>query len=630
MSVRLGADAVVVRARVLPDRTGGCCCGCGCEMAGHLGLRLPVAPCARTRGARRASGGNKHVLSGGPAFRRDRPSSRACARVRSSQAPSSAPRSDRAAGAEEYKAFCEAAKTANLVPLVERVMADQLTPVLAYRCLVGEDDVDHPSFLFESVVNGTQQGRYSFIGARPALEVLAHGSRVSILDHVHGTREERTVADPMRIPEEMQAAWRPARAESLPDVFTGGWVGFTGYETVRYVYPGKIPFDSAPEDDRGLPDLHLALYNDTVVFDQATKLAYCVSWVHVGDFDDVEAAYRDGRARLSALAQRMEGAPPTLQSARLSLSTTERSSWSETAESDMGKQGYLDGVAKTKEYIQSGDVFQLVLSHRFERRTFADPFEVYRALRVVNPSPYMVYLQARGCVLVASSPEILCRVDGRGVVTNRPLAGTRKRGRDDAEDVALEEDLLADEKERAEHIMLVDLGRNDVGKVSEAGSVTVERLMDVERYSHVMHISSTVTGALKRGLNSWDALRAALPAGTISGAPKVRAMQIIDELEVHRRGPYGGGVGHVSFTGEMDMALALRTMIVPTDTRDQMYAYGPPGTFGDCRREWVFHIQSGAGLVADSVPEAEHEETVNKAAALVRAIDVAEEAFVRR
>lgn len=266
-----------------------------------------------------------------------------------------------------------------------------------------------------------------------------------------------------------------------------------------------------------------------------------------------------------------------------------------------------------------------MLSQRFERRTFASPFEVYRALRVVNPSPYMVYMQARGCVIVSSSPEILCRVDGARVVTNRPLAGTRRRGADAAADAALEKELLADEKERAEHVMLVDLGRNDVGKVCESGSVVVERLMEIERYSHVMHISSTVTGTLSSGLDCWDALRAALPAGTVSGAPKVRAMQIIDELEASRRGPYGGGIGHVSFTGAMDMALGLRTMVIPSAAGDAMYSYA-----GDApRREWAVHIQAGAGLVADSVPEKEYEETINKAAALGRAVDLAEQAFVR-
>lgn len=293
--------------------------------------------------------------------------------------------------------------------------------------------------------------------------------------------------------------------------------------------------------------------------------------------------------------------------------------------SNMSKQQFLDAVGAAKEYILSGDIFQLVLSQRYERRTFADPFEVYRALRVVNPSPYMVYLQARGAIIVSSSPEILCRVDAGRVVTNRPLAGTRRRGADAASDAALEAELLADEKERAEHVMLVDLGRNDVGKVSRSGSVVVERLMDVERYSHVMHISSTVTGELAPGLDSWDALRAALPAGTVSGAPKVRAMQIIDELEVNKRGPYGGGLGHVAFSGTMDMALGLRTMVIPTDPADALYDYAHPD---GSRREWTVHLQAGAGLVADSVPEAEYEETLNKAAALGRAIDLAEAAFL--
>ena len=288
------------------------------------------------------------------------------------------------------------------------------------------------------------------------------------------------------------------------------------------------------------------------------------------------------------------------------------------------QRDFLDAVLKTKEHIKAGDVFQLVLSQRFERRTFASPFEIYRALRVVNPSPYMVYMQSRGCIIVSSSPEILARVDNDRMVTNRPLAGTRRRGKNQQEDSELEAELLADEKERAEHVMLVDLGRNDVGKVSVSGTVDVKTLMEVERYSHVMHISSTVMGKLLPELDAWDALRAALPAGTVSGAPKVRAMQIIDDLEVNRRGPYGGGVGHVSFTGTMDMALGLRTMVIPTRSDDVMYQYNDKGN----RREWVVHIQAGAGVVADSVPEKEYEETVNKAAALGRAVDLAEKAFV--
>mgnify|MGYP001268984487 FL=1 len=280
-------------------------------------------------------------------------------------------------------------------------------------------------------------------------------------------------------------------------------------------------------------------------------------------------------------------------------------------------------VARALDYIRAGDIFQVVLGQRFERRSTVDPFDVYRALRAVNPSPYMVYMQAPGVILVASSPEILCRVRSEGgtalqsrgpIVTNRPLAGTRRRGTTPEEDKALELELLADPKETAEHIMLVDLGRNDVGRVATPGTITIPARLAIERYSHVMHISSTITGELRDGLDCWDALRAALPVGTISGAPKIRAMQIIDELEPVRRGPYGGGMGYVGLDGNMDIALALRTMVVPTALRS------PTG-------EWMYHLQAAGGIVADSQPEAEYQETINKAAALARAIEVAEQAF---
>jgi anthranilate synthase component 1 len=295
-------------------------------------------------------------------------------------------------------------------------------------------------------------------------------------------------------------------------------------------------------------------------------------------------------------------------------------------QSNTTREQHAAMVARALEYIRAGDIFQVVLGQRFERRSAADPFDVYRALRTINPSPYMVYLQAEGVILVASSPEILCRVRASAprhtgastpsyILTNRPLAGTRRRGSTPAEDQSLERELLADPKERAEHIMLVDLGRNDVGKVCTPGSIELPVIMGVERYSHVMHISSTVTGELRGGLDCWDALRATLPVGTISGAPKIRAMQIIDELEPVRRGPYGGGIGYVSLDGEMDIALALRTMVVPTSAWD--------GT------TWTYHLQAAGGIVADSDAAAEYQETVNKAAALARAIDVAESAFER-
>ncbi|WIA41823.1 hypothetical protein OEZ86_009153 [Tetradesmus obliquus] len=545
------------------------------------------------------------------------------------------------AEAADFDAFCShAASGANIVPLFQRIFSDQLTPVLAYRALVQQNDIQSPSFLLESVVNGDQQGRYSFVGANPALEVVAKGHKVTLLDHQAGSRQVSEESDPMQVPEKLSRNWRPAKVEGLPEVFTGGWVGYAGYDTVRYVYGSKIPFSAAPEDDRHLPDMHLSLYNDVIVFDQATKLIYIISWVHLDaeaqaaagssngssgsqDTDVLRAAYDEGKQRLRQLVQRLNSPPPSLAPAQVDMALTQLPA--PPGKSNVTKQQFLDAVLAAKEYILSGDIFQLVLSQRYERRTFADPFEVYRALRVVNPSPYMVYMQARGCIIVSSSPEILCRVDNERIVTNRPLAGTRRRGADAESDLALEKDLLSDAKECAEHVMLVDLGRNDVGKVSKSGSVVVEKLMEIERYSHVMHISSTVTGQLQPGLDSWDALRAALPAGTVSGAPKVRAMQIIDELEVNKRGPYGGGLGHVSFSGSMDMALGLRTMVIPTASEDSLYSYAGANS----RREWTVHLQAGAGLVADSVPESEYEETLNKAAALGRAIDLAEQAFVQ-
>ncbi|KAI8471172.1 MAG: ADC synthase [Monoraphidium minutum] len=554
-----------------------------------------------------------------------------------------------AAADDGFAAFAAAAASgANVVPLYQRILCDQLTPVTAYRCLVKENDIEAPSFLLESVVNGDQQGRYSFVGAMPAMEIVATKGKVTVLNHLAGTRRVTEEDDPLEAAVQLSREWRPAKVDGLPEVFTGGWVGYAGYDTVRYVYAGKIPFEAAPEDDRGLPDLHLALYNDVLVIDQATKLIYAISWVHLdGDGSGgppasggggeqqqqqqqqrqggggLRGAFDAGRRRLEHLVELLSSPPPLLSQGAVDMSLAQLPA--SPGRSNMSEAGFLGAIAAAKEYILSGDIFQLVLSQRFERRTFASPFEIYRALRVVNPSPYMVYMQARGCIIVSSSPEILCRVDRDRVVTNRPLAGTRRRGADAAADAALEAELLADEKECAEHVMLVDLGRNDVGKVCESGSVVVEKLMEIERYSHVMHISSTVTGHLQKGLDCWDALRAALPAGTVSGAPKVRAMQIIDELEVNKRGPYGGGIGHVSFTGSMDMALGLRTMVIPTAAQDTMYSYNG----ADSRREWAVHIQAGAGLVADSVPEMEYEETINKAAALGRAVDLAEQAFVR-
>eukprot|EP00892_Ulva_mutabilis_P006291 jgi/Ulvmu1/4033/UM019_0010.1 len=535
---------------------------------------------------------------------------------------------------EGFKDFYEAAQSYNLVPLYRRIMSDQITPVGAYQSLT-HGDRNAPSFLFESVQNGTDTGRFSFVGAWPDLEILGVQNKVTVLDHCQGTQTATIEDDPLSVVVDISRQWRPAPAAGLPEVFSGGWVGFTGYDTVRYTYPTKIPFASAPKDDRSLLDMHLALYKDMAIFDSATKLVYLVSWSQVDSASHAEVA-----ELFSAACSRLADMEETLLGAGVKLldgGAVDMDFMAPPKPPDrcnMTKPQFLDAVEATKEHIRAGDVFQLVLSQRFERSTFADPFDIYRALRIVNPSPYMVYLQARSCILVASSPEILCRVAGDREVTNRPLAGTRHRGSTPDEDAALEADLLADAKERAEHIMLVDLGRNDVGRVAAAGSVRVSKLMDIERYSHVMHISSTVKGKLRPELDAWDALRAALPVGTISGAPKVRAMQIIDQLEVNRRGPYGGGFGHVSFTGTMDIALALRTMVIPTNPTEALFQYDgrfKPGASGSvAARQWEVHLQAGAGLVADSDPEAEYQETVNKANGMTRAIDLAEHVFLRQ
>ncbi|KAG4910014.1 Anthranilate synthase alpha subunit 2, chloroplastic [Glycine soja] len=520
--------------------------------------------------------------------------------------------------------FLEASKKGNVIPLFRCIFSDHLTPVLAYRCLVKEDERDAPSFLFESVEPGqiSSIGRYSVVGAQPCMEIVAKENVVTIMDHVEGRRSEEIVEDPLVIPRRIMEKWTPQLLDELPEAFCG-WVGYFSYDTMRYVEKKKLPFSNAPVDDRNLPDVHLGLYDSVIVFDHVEKKAYVIHWVRVDRYSSAEEAFEDGRNRLETLVSRVHDIiTPRLPTGSIKLYT--RLFGPKLEMSNMTNEEYKRAVLKAKEHIRAGDIFQIVLSQRFEQRTFADPFEIYRALRIVNPSPYMTYLQARGSILVASSPEILTRVKKRKI-TNRPLAGTVRRGKTPKEDIMLEKQLLNDEKQCAEHVMLVDLGRNDVGKVSKPGSVQVEKLMNIERYSHVMHISSTVTGELLDHLTSWDALRAALPVGTVSGAPKVKAMQLIDELEVARRGPYSGGFGGVSFNGDMDIALALRTIVFPTNARyDTMYSYKDKNK----RREWVAHLQAGAGIVADSDPADEQRECENKAAALARAIDLAESSFV--
>jgi len=525
----------------------------------------------------------------------------------------------------DYPAFERLAAQANLVPMCRRLMSDTLTPVLAYRRLVSPDERMASSFLLESVEAASRVGRYSYLGSQPIVQIIARGRQVTYIHQQQPKLSREIESDnPLGEMDKLTGAWKIAHLEGLPD-FTGGWVGFASYDTVRYLEGEKLP--DPPPDDRHLPDLHMGLYRQVVAFDHVQKTIVAMTHVLIDEHETIRAAYESGLAELDSLVQSIETprTPRTPRSPR-SCPTTSQSPYAELPvgqldldshppplpPSNMGDGGYQKAVAIAKQYIAAGDIFQVVPSQRFELSTTCDPFDLYRSLRVVNPSPYMFYLQIQGGMLIGASPEILCQVHDR-VVTSRPLAGTRPRGTDQKQDLELEQQLLNDPKELAEHAMLVDLGRNDLGRVGTPGSIQLPQIMAIERYSHVMHISSTVTAQLAEAYTCWDALRYTLPVGTVSGAPKVRAMQIIDELEPTRRGPYAGAVGYADFAGNMDMAIALRTMVVTPDAAEH--------------GRWTVYIQAGAGIVADSDPDSEHREILNKAAAMAKAVDLAERAF---
>ncbi len=493
--------------------------------------------------------------------------------------------------------FISLAETGAAIPVYRTLLADHLTPVSAYeRVAAGSTH----SFLLESVVGGERIGRYSIIGTHPRTVIHARGNTVT-LHSAGASAKTYQSADPLKDLESLMQNSKGVRVPGLPSLF-GGAVGYAGYDTVRYLEPEKL--NKSPHDDRGLPDMIFGLYDDLVIFDHVQKTILVVATMHVtADSGDNRKLYDAALNRIDATVKKLQSPLPTSLSA-IDLTSEARPKY----DSNFTKADFEKAVLSAKEYIKAGDIFQLVLSQRLRTRTAAHPLDVYRRLRVVNPSPYMFFMVAPECTLVGSSPEIMCRVEN-GIITNRPLAGTRRRGVTPEEDKALEQELLADPKERAEHIMLVDLGRNDVGRVAEIGSVKISDVMTVERYSHVMHIVSNVTGKLEHGRSAFDALRMALPVGTVSGAPKIRAMQIIDELEPTRRGPYAGAVGYVDYNGNMDTAIALRTMVIVPDGN-----------------EWVVYVQAGAGLVADSVPENEYQETLNKAAGLLKAVALADQA----
>ncbi|MBI2823890.1 MAG: anthranilate synthase component I [Planctomycetia bacterium] len=496
----------------------------------------------------------------------------------------------------DFETFCRASDGAQLVPVYRRLVSDMLTPVTAFYRV----DTGRSACLFESVVGGERVGRYSFVAAGPFLQIEAYGRRVKITALAADGNQTREFdsPDPLAELQRHVCQWRAATLPGLPP-FLSGAVGYAGYDTVRYVE--KLP--DAPTDDRHLPDMAFAFFDHMVVFDNITKTMTVVAMARLDGAGarsraELEGAYQDARRRVDALVAQLAAPGHDLRPADIDA----RGDAHVAYESNFTRAGYEAAVEQCLEYIRAGDIFQVVLSQRLKTTIAAPPLEVYRTLRVVNPSPFMFFLRMPQVTLVGSSPEILVRVMD-GVVTVRPLAGTRPRGATDEEDRRLAEELLADPKERAEHVMLVDLGRNDVGRVARYGTVELSDVMTIERYSHVMHITSNVNGRLAPGRDAFDALRACLPAGTVSGAPKVRAMQIIDELEPHRRGPYAGAVGYFDFNGNMDTCIALRTIVIKgTDA----------------------YVQVGAGLVADSVPAEEYVETLNKARGLLKAIEITE------
>lgn len=495
--------------------------------------------------------------------------------------------------------FQELARRGNLIPVTRRLLADFETPLSAYRKIRGQGE----SFLLESVEGGEHLGRYSFVGCAPRAVIRQQGSVVEVLEQgrvtgrfgigAGGAESGRPrVRDGLEVVERVLARYRPLALPGLPR-FTGGAVGYLGYEFIHDVEP-VVP--RPPRDELGTPTLYFLIVDKLLIFDRVAQTLTVLVNAMVDEAVCPEVAHQKAVAEIDRLVEllRQPIEHPQVPVAEEPPAVP--------FESNLPRERFLANVRKAKEYIRAGDIIQVVGSQRFATPVQAPPLDVYRAVRSINPSPYMFLLELDGLALVGASPEIHVRCEERRVEI-RPIAGTRPRGRTPEEDLAQEKELLADPKERAEHVMLVDLGRNDVGRVAEYGSVRVTDVMTIERYSHVMHITSNVTGRLAPGRSAFDALQACLPAGTVSGAPKVRAMEIIDELEPHRRGPYAGAVGYFDFGGNMDTCIALRTIVIQEDKA---------------------YVQAGAGIVADSVPENEWNETLNKARGLLRAIELAQ------
>ena len=482
--------------------------------------------------------------------------------------------------------FRRLARPNALVPVYKEILADLETPVTAYMKIAKGQPY---SFLLESVEKADTLGRYSFLGANPATIFKSKGTKIELVREGRlGTYDS---PDPLSELRKLMAGYKPVRVDGIPE-FHGGAVGYISYDQERF-------FENLPDnnpDPLNLPDLYFMVTDTILIFDHVNNKLKIVSNAHVRG--SVDAAYNEAIRKIDDLQRTLRG-PLVVSSERVHSGQVEQE-----PKSNFSREAFCAAVRKAKEYIGAGDIFQVVLSQRFERTVYASAINLYRALRCINPSPYMTLVTYPDVTLVGSSPEVMTQVKN-GACMVRPIAGTRPRGATPEEDAQLEKDLMADEKERAEHIMLVDLGRNDVGRVSVPGTVAPvpSKTMVVERYSHVMHIVSEVTGALKKDCDAYSALAATFPAGTVSGAPKIRAMQIIDELEPVRRGPYAGGCGYISFSGDMDTCIVIRTMVI---------------------KDNVAYIQAGAGIVYDSDPDREYDETVNKAKALFRAVEFAE------
>ncbi|UCG77334.1 MAG: anthranilate synthase component I [Nitrospirota bacterium] len=486
----------------------------------------------------------------------------------------------------DINTFKELCKTGNLVPVYREVLADTETPVSAYLKLSSS-----PSFLLESVEGGEKWARYSFIGLHPSKIISGSDKEVKVTDE-NGKVTVIETDDPIGVLKSELEKFDPVVIKELPR-FCGGLVGYFGYDCVRY-------FEDIPDDGKkgvDMSDIYFMLADTILIFDSLKQKIKVVSNVFT-EGKDIEKAYNDAVKKIENIVEKLKSGKASF----IDIADAGEGK-DEFVSSFSSKEEFMEAVKRSKDYVVSGDVVQVVISQRFQRECRTDPFSIYRALRLINPSPYMFFINTGDAEIIGSSPEILVRVEDGDIVL-RPIAGTRRRGRTEQEDLNMEEELMSDPKEKAEHIMLVDLGRNDVGRVAETGSVKVTDLMYIERYSHVMHIVSNVVGKLESGKDIFDVVAACFPAGTVTGAPKIRAMEIIEELEPVRRGPYAGAVGYFGFSGNMDMCITIRTLV---------------------HKDGKIYVQAGAGIVADSDPELEYKETVNKAMGMMRAVEMAEE-----